>query len=127
MENKIVFPKDVLENRHRMNPDVFEAITKRDSKCIYCKEGFILWQTQKPHRGKAPSVEHIINKNIPWRKLKTEESGICCGSCNSSRGPKYLKLWFTKTYCKERDINENSVEKIVRHFIASQKSKGLRW
>jgi hypothetical protein len=65
------------------------------------------------------TIEHFREKGpFYWsEKLKEEDISICCSQCNSSRGKKGILNWFESSYCKERNINANSVARPVKDFL----------
>ena len=67
-------------------------------------------------RGAAATWEHIIND----AKIITRENiALCCSSCNSSKGQKPLKIWLQSTYCKDRNISEDTVAQIIKDALHS--------
>jgi len=40
-----------------------------------------------------------------------------CGGCNASKGQKQLSVWLQSKYCKEHDINLETVAPIVKQAI----------
>lgn len=96
-------------------------VRKRDKFCVYCH----LELKEYPNAIGTPSdkatIEHMDDNAV---KNPTEENiAMCCGSCNSSRGPKKLLEWFESDYCKKKGINKESVAKIVKDYMKSLNEK----
>ncbi|MFC1454751.1 hypothetical protein ACFLQI_01540 [Candidatus Undinarchaeota archaeon] len=63
-----------------------------------------------------------------------EKIAMCCMSCNTSRGAKRISDWFNSVYCRERNINEDTVASIVKEWLklepimfSSAQKKELKW
>jgi len=90
--------------------EIETLVRSRDRECVYCHIEF-----NKAGTGSGASWEHIINDI----KITTAENiALCCRSCNSSKGAKSLRVWFSKDYCVKRNINESTVADIVRVHIS---------
>ena len=100
-----------------------ERIIKRDSVCIYC--GKKMRNGKDVPRTDWATVEHL-NHRSDWDSVGdhyregndvTEIVGMCCWSCNASRGALPLPDWFEKSYCKKKNINIKTVAPVVRNFL----------
>jgi len=88
-----------------------KEVRERDKTCVYCGIEFTPSKTSKKT---AASWEHIINN----AKIITKENiALCCCSCNASKGQKQLSVWLESKYCKERNINQNTVAPIIKQAI----------
>lgn len=108
-------------NQHGIPEEELKKIKVRDTKCVYCHKAMKEYGHVKGTPGDKATIEHL-NNHPPffWNKLIIFDPSvvaICCGSCNSSRGPKELLDWFKEQYCLDRNINEKTVEEPVRKFI----------
>lgn len=88
-----------LAARWKIPRDVALAALSRDDRCIYCRREF--GELGGP-RGAVASWEHIVND---LTRVTLDNIGLCCVSCNSSKGVKALGLWLTSRYCTERGIS----------------------
>jgi hypothetical protein len=86
-------------------------VIERDQACVYCRINFL---AEPVARGRRPSWEHIANDA---RIVTRENIARCCISCNASKGAKELAEWLKSKYCVARDINENTVAKVVREAL----------
>ena len=51
-------------------------------------------------------------------KIITRENiALCCCSCNASKGQKKLSVWLESKYCKEKNINFETVTQIIKNAI----------
>lgn len=100
-----------------------EKIILRDQVCIYCGKK-MSYEKNSPRKDWA-TVEHL-NYRSDWDSVGsymkegkdvTEIIGVCCWSCNASRGALPLPLWFEKQYCLERDINIHTVAQVVKNYL----------
>jgi hypothetical protein len=114
-----------MANHFGIPLDIEEAIRKRDIVCAYCggKMNDHLGVKGSP-KDKA-TIEHLnFDGPFYWSEgLKAEDIVICCQSCNSSRGVKKLSDWFSCNFCKERNINENTVSQPVKDYLVRNLSK----
>ncbi len=101
-------------------------IRKRDKLCVYCHRAMKL----HPHTRGMPTdkatMEHFDEDGgVYWGEKGLNESGlgICCGSCNASRGAKSLGVWFKGEYCIQQKINKKTVLGPVKKFIRTHKYK----
>lgn len=106
-----------MSNRYGLRDEDLEKIRARDKICVYCRKKMTN-PKNKGWRGDWATIEHL-NHLPPWNNPKTVT--MCCGSCNSSRGNKKLLDWFQTKYCLDRNININTVARIVRDYINQQK------
>jgi hypothetical protein len=93
-------------------------ILLQDKKCAYCNKNMI-YPYDKSNRKNSLTIEHL-NEEGPffWKtELKIEDIVFCCGSCNSSRGKKRLIDWFNIPYCKEKNINSETVSILVKNHL----------
>lgn len=100
-----------MPNRWGIPKEVEEVVLHRDLNCIYCGIQFLELDLNKKTRR---TWEHIINDikiNGP------ENIGLCCGSCNSSKGNKKLEEWLKSQYCKSKGISINSVAFVVKKHL----------
>ena len=106
-----------MSNKFRIPDNVLTRIRTRDKRCVYCGKKMVY-----PYVGKQrnwATIEHLnFDGPFYWDDgLRAEHIVICCGSCNSSRGIKKLRHWFTSSYCIERNINEKTVALPVRKYL----------
>ena len=105
-------------NKYGIPRDVEEKIRVRDKVCIYCKK-----RMRKNHPTLKPSIEHLnnIRHDVPTKcalDCNTPTTlGICCITCNRSRGEKHYWDWFKSKYCEENNINNQTVALIVKRYI----------
>ncbi|WP_428024647.1 HNH endonuclease [Arcobacter sp.] len=86
-------------------------VRQRDKRCVYCGVEFT---SSKISKKTAPSWEHIIND----AKIITRENiTLCCCSCNASKGQKKLSIWLESKYCKEKNINKDTVALIIKQVL----------
>lgn len=88
-------------------------ILKRDKSCVYCHVKFEDIRVTKTRKN-AGSWEHIINNESI---ITPENIARCCMGCNSSKGAKTLGDWLNGEYCKEKEINKDTVAQIVKRHI----------
>lgn len=93
-----------------------EEVRARDKTCVYCGTFFTLI---KECRKRAASWEHIVNDASI---ITRENIALCCCGCNSSKGKKELLDWLDSKYCKERNINFNTVSDVIKKAILEAKS-----
>ncbi len=100
-------------NKYGLPEKELDEIRKRDKKCVYCHKKMIN-PISEGSRKEWATIEHL-NHLPPWDNISTV--AICCGSCNSSRRDKKITEWFKSAYCIDRNINHNTVAKIVKEYI----------
>ncbi len=98
-------------NRWNIPKLLEDEIVIRDTHCVYCG---IKFDSSKQNRRSYPSWEHIVNDA---KIISRENIARCCMSCNASKGAKDLLDWFKTEYCKSKNINAESVAKVVREAI----------
>ena len=106
-----------MANNYGIPAEVEKEIRARDKVCIYC-----LKKMKKNHFKDKPTIEHLrVGCPVYWtsgtRGLKKTDLAICCQSCNSSRGPKKLSVWFKSLYCIKNNINKDTVTDPVKRHI----------
>ncbi len=102
-----------MSNKYGIPDEDLEKIRARDKNCIYCHK-VMIYPSLGGNRRNWATIEHL-NYLPPWDNPKTV--GICCGSCNSSRGKKKLTDWFKTQYCTDRNINKMTVAEPVKEYI----------
>jgi len=101
----------VMANNWNIPSWLEKEVRERDKNCVYCGVEFTPTKISKKT---AASWEHIINH----AKIITRENiALCCGGCNASKGQKLLSDWLQSKYCKERDINSDTVSDTVAPII----------
>lgn len=104
-----------MPNKYGLSEDKLKDIRARDTDCVYCHKKMI-----EPNpigwRGDWATIEHL-NFLPPWNNAETV--AICCGSCNSSRGAKNITDWFKTGYCREKNINAETVAEPVKKYLQS--------
>lgn len=106
-----------MTNKYGIPNEELEKIRKRDKRCVYCKKEFRKYTHLRGSRKDIATIEHLNNVG-PWDNPKTV--AYCCGSCNSSRGAKVLRDWFSSEYCKNKNINEGTVAEPVKKYLRSR-------
>ncbi|MDO8408400.1 MAG: hypothetical protein Q7S95_04235, partial [bacterium] len=109
--------ESLMANKFGIPEEVEQRIRIRDKLCVYCHKRMIYPCVGDKQRDWA-TIEHFreVGPFYWWDGLREEGLGICCGSCNSSRGRKKLKDWFKTPYCVENKINEKTVAKPVKEY-----------
>jgi hypothetical protein len=102
-----------MANRWGIPKGVEELVKKRDLNCVYC--GISFTNTLVTHKTR-PTWEHIIND---IKINGSENIALCCGSCNASKGTKFLIDWLDSKYCKTKGINTHNVALVVKKQINS--------
>lgn len=100
-----------MSNRWGIPKAVEDYVKKRDLSCVYCGQEFS--ENNQSIKAK-PTWEHIIND---IRINGIDNISLCCRSCNSSKGAKLLENWFLSDYCQSKNINKDSVAKVVKEAI----------
>jgi hypothetical protein len=94
-------------------------IRRRDKLCAYCR----VVMKEYPHARGVPknkaTWEHIDNSDLNPHSVNNIVR--CCGACNTSKGTKKLLEWFESEYCKDKNINENTVSVVVRKWLRHRK------
>jgi hypothetical protein len=120
MTNKWGIPSRVLRNATRYGiPDpVARHVARRDKSCVYCKLRFRIGARG---RNNLASWEHMDDDSL--KHPKVWNIALCCGRCNTSRGPKELAKWFDSAYCKKKkNISRQTVAPVIRRYLG----RGLR-
>ncbi len=101
-------------NNYGLDEIQLASLRERDTNCVYCHKQMIYpWDSS--NRGNSATIEHL-NHLPPWDNIETV--AYCCGSCNSSRGPKTHEEWFKSEYCLERQINSDLVAEVVKLYLS---------
>ena len=88
---------------------IFEvAVWARDARCVYCDVRFT---ADKMDRENTATWEHIINDETI---ITPENIALCCCSCNASKSTRPLEDWTKSVYCVKKDINYNTVAKVIK-------------
>jgi len=104
-----------MANRWGIPKDVEEFVKQRDLFCVYCGISFTnIIPTYKTR----PTWEHIIN-DIKINGI--DNIALCCGSCNASKGRKFLEDWLTGKYCSTKGITKDNVAQVVKEYLNRQK------
>src|SRR6187549_3873635 len=91
--------------------DVAVQVLARDTNCIYCRRDF---GPTLENRAAVPSWEHIVNDVL---LASIQNIGLCCVSCNSSKGAKSVEEWLNSTYCQVRGITGATIAPTVRNTL----------
>jgi len=103
-----------MSNKYGIPEKDEKEIRARDKACVYCRKAMKEYSSAQGTPGDKATIEHL-NNDGPFNEKST--LAICCGSCNASRGNKELANWFKMPYCKERNINEETVAEPVKEYI----------
>jgi hypothetical protein len=103
-----------MANRWGIPKDIEDLVKQRDLGCIYCGVSF---SNSAPTHKTRPTWEHIIND---IRIKGPDNIALCCGSCNASKGAKFLCDWFNSKYCATKGITKDSVAKVVKECLNRQ-------
>ncbi len=96
-------------------PDWLEAeVRERDRACIYCHAPFLEFPASIGSGKAVATWEHIVN-NISI--VTRENIARCCASCNNSKGTKTLSDWLESSYCKQRGINEDTIDRVAQQAL----------
>jgi 5-methylcytosine-specific restriction endonuclease McrA len=101
-----------MSNNWGIPDELEEIVRKRDNACVYCGVPF----DEKSSTNKA-TWEHIDNDE---NNITESNIALCCASCNSRKGAMKLSDWLQSSYCKERNINRETVANVVQEFLKSQ-------
>jgi hypothetical protein len=107
-----------MSNKYGIPDEIERTIRERDKVCIYCNKEMKEHLHAKGAPADKTTIEHIEDVKSPT----IAQVGICCGACNSSRGAKELTDWFETKYCKEKNINRNTVADVVRQYLNSKRT-----
>ena len=98
-----------MANNWNIPSSLEQEIRQRDKVCVYCGVKFT---STKISKKTAASWEHIIND----AKIITRENiALCCCGCNASKGQKQLSIWLQSKYCKEKNINFETVAQVIKN------------
>ena len=89
-------------------------IVIRDKYCLYCSVKMKIYSSSIGTPKNKATIEHFSNK-AQWGE--SVDVGLCCGSCNSSKGNKKMFDWFKTQYCIDKNINEKTVAKPIKGYI----------
>lgn len=114
----------IMSNSYGIPQKDLDLVVKRDKKCVYChKEMVSPWDPED--RSNSVTIEHL-NHRQDWDSVRSYVNegkpvssiiAICCGACNSSRSSMSLRKWFDTEYCRNKEIDLNSVDEVVREYI----------
>jgi len=96
--------------------EIEDKVKARDHCCVYCHVTFSSEPSNVSRRNKA-TWEHINNDRWNDQSIMWVNIALCCTSCNSSKGRKNLRSWFTSDYCIKKSINEKTVADCVKIFL----------
>jgi hypothetical protein len=85
--------------------------------CAYCRKK--MTAAGPKMTADHATIEHL-NLEGPFYVddgLKLEDVVIACNSCNASRGTLRLRDWFRTPYCRERNINPDTVAEAVKKYL----------
>ena len=102
-----------MSNNWGIPIEVRKFVLNRDSNCVYCGIDFSIEHKSKKTK---PSWEHIVND---IRIHGINNIGLCCCSCNASKGAKLLTEWLQSKYCRSKYITEKSVARVVQEAISN--------
>jgi hypothetical protein len=89
-------------------------VIERDTQCIYCG---LVFAEPFTVRATCPSWEHIVND---LSLISLENIGLCCVSCNASKGKKPLQVWLKSKYCAERAITSRTIATVAGSLLDGQ-------
>lgn len=101
-----------MKNKYGLPEDVLDKIRIRDTNCVYCGVYMPDWKDRTNNYDYA-TIEHVYppGNDPTWVTF-------CCLRCNARhRSP--LKEWFKTEYCREKNINENTVAEPIKEFLKS--------
>jgi len=113
-----------MTNKFGIPEKELQKVRVRDKRCVYCHKMMINPYNSNNY-GDSATIEHL--SPIPpfyWKDgMQIENTSICCGSCNSSRGIKKLSDWFRTKYCIDRNISEDTVSNPVKEYLKRKKNQ----
>lgn len=104
--------------RWGISREVALQVLARDTNCIYCRRDF---DPTLENRAAVPSWEHIVN-DVSLASI--QNIGLCCVSCNSSKGTKSVKEWLNSAYCQARGITDATIAPLVRKALGGSGPSG---
>lgn len=121
MTNKWGIPSRVLRNATRYDiPDsVVRRVARRDKSCVYCRLRFRIGARS---RNNLATWEHLDGYSEEHPKVWN--IALCCGRCNTSRGPKVLAKWLDSAYCRMNKISRQTVAPVIRTYLG-RRSRAL--
>jgi hypothetical protein len=119
MTNRWGISLRVLRNATKYDiPDrIVRHVARRDQSCVYCK---LRYRIGTHSRKNLASWEHLDHNSLNHPQMWN--IALCCGGCNSSRGPKGLAEWFDSAYCRNKKISKRTVAPVIRRYLG----RGLR-
>lgn len=118
-QRRLLFRRHAKQVNRWNIPDWLEReVLDRDTRCVYCGVEFV---TPAPSRKTKPSWEHIVNDE---RIITRENIARCCMSCNASKGAKLLSVWLESTYCRKRNITQDTVALVVKKALVNPPTWG---
>jgi hypothetical protein len=75
-------------------------------------------QSPQAMAASGATIEHF-NNDGPFKKKYNV--AVCCRRCNSSKGTMSLSAWFKTPYCREKEINEETVSAPVKEYLRLEK------
>jgi hypothetical protein len=97
--------------------EVAIAVIARDTHCIYCR---VLFEAPYVIRARCPSWEHIVND---LTLVGAGNIGLCCVSCNASKGKRSLIDWLSSPYCFHRSISRDSIALVARAILSDEAAR----
>lgn len=91
------------KTKNRLTTNELIQIYKEYPSCIYC------------HSKKDLTIEHIKALKNDGQHSK-ENVMMACRKCNASKNSTPLKIWLQKAYCKENNINWNTIHPNLLKF-----------
>jgi hypothetical protein len=101
--------------RWNIPEELAQSVMARDKTCVYCHTTMVEYVPRDQSRCKAATWEHIDND---IGNITPDNICLCCHSCNSSKGARPLRDWFTTSYCVQRQITSASVAEVVRRHLS---------
>jgi hypothetical protein len=108
----------IMRNNYGIPSAALASIRERDKFCVYCGKELV-YPYDSTRQMDSATIEHLgDDPPFYWSEgMKEDNIVMCCGACNSSRGPKTLREWFQSPYCFERSISEDSVAQPVKDHL----------
>ncbi|PTU30172.1 HNH endonuclease [Stenotrophobium rhamnosiphilum] len=92
-------------------------VRARDKNCVYCAVLMIERAPRGSSRKAVATWEHIINDA---RIITRENIALCCASCNSSKGQKFLSVWIASEKCIKRGVTEATIAPIIQLALKAE-------
>jgi len=93
-------------NNWKIPKEMENKIRERDFECVYCGIKF----TNKV----ISTWEHIINDETI---ISYDNIALCCRPCNSSKSSRKLSEWISRPYCKNKNINIETVADVIKQAL----------